>query len=191
MRAPRGKQLEAAWNRRFEDYAAQLSTPGRGVEASRRGSAAAGVCVDAESALAAAAAKRETVATRKASQLALEALAPALPELLGGSADLTGSNLTKWNAAKPLRADALDGRHINYGVREFGMSAIANGIALHGGYHPVRRHLPRLFRLRAQRRAHGGADEAARHLSSSRMTRSASAKTGRRTRPSSTRPACD
>ena len=87
-------------------------------------------------ALVAAEAKRESVATRKASQLALEALAPVLPELIGGSADLTGSNLTKWSAAKALRPDALDGRHINYGVREFGMSAIANGIALHGGYIP-------------------------------------------------------
>jgi transketolase len=83
-----------------------------------------------------AATKRETVATRKASQFALDALAPALPELLGGSADLTGSNLTRWSGARALRSDALDGRHINYGVREFGMSAIANGVALHGGFLP-------------------------------------------------------
>jgi transketolase len=68
--------------------------------------------------------------------LALEALAPALPEFLGGSADLTGSNLTKWSKAKALTPEALDGRHIHYGVREFGMSAIANGIALHGGFIP-------------------------------------------------------
>ena len=82
--------------------------------------------------------RRETVATRKASQLALEALTPALPELLGGSADLTGSNLTKTGASQTAahRRGAQSGRHINYGVREFGMSAIANGIALHGGYIP-------------------------------------------------------
>ena len=80
--------------------------------------------------------KREAVATRKASQLALEALAPALPEIIGGSADLTGSNLTKWSKTRPLRPDHLDGRHINYGVREFGMCAIANGLAAHGGFIP-------------------------------------------------------
>ena len=82
---------------------------------------------------------RESVATRKASQLAIERLAEVLPELLGGSADLTGSNLTKWGKAVPLRFgdDGMSpGRHINYGVREFGMCAIANGIVLHGGFLP-------------------------------------------------------
>ena len=80
------------------------------------------------------------VATRKASQLALDALAPALPELFGGSADLTGSNLTNTSHTPNLRFDAAGvgngGRHINYGVREFGMAAIMNGVALHGGYIP-------------------------------------------------------
>src|SRR5690606_11813665 len=78
-------------------------------------------------------------ATRKASQLALTAYAAMLPEMLGGSADLTGSNLTDWKGVEPVRAGeaALHaGRHINYGVREFGMAAIMNGIALHGGYLP-------------------------------------------------------
>ncbi len=79
--------------------------------------------------------KAETIATRKASQNAIEALAPALPEFLGGSADLTGSNLTNWKACQAVRAHQW-GNHINYGVREFGMSAIMNGIALHGGYIP-------------------------------------------------------
>jgi transketolase len=79
--------------------------------------------------------KAETIATRKASQNAIEALAPALPEFMGGSADLTGSNLTNWSSCKPVRGDQW-GNHINYGVREFGMSAIMNGIALHGGYIP-------------------------------------------------------
>ncbi|MDR0275078.1 MAG: transketolase, partial [Burkholderiaceae bacterium] len=85
-------------------------------------------------------------ATRKASQIALETLTAALPELLGGSADLTGSNLTQTAATAPLRfdeqgcviktAEGQIGRHINYGVREFGMAAIMNGVALHGGYIP-------------------------------------------------------
>ena len=89
-----------------------------------------------DQAIAAASEKREAVSTRKASLLALEAIAPALPEIIGGSADLTGSNYTKWSKTGALRPDHLDGRHINYGVREFGMCAISNGIALHGGYMP-------------------------------------------------------
>ena len=84
----------------------------------------------------------QTVATRKASQLALNCLGPALPELIGGSADLTGSNLTAWKGVENLRpspdnaSDLNGGRHINYGVREFGMAAIMNGLALHGGFIP-------------------------------------------------------
>ena len=76
-----------------------------------------------------------TIATRKASQVAIERVARALPELLGGSADLTHSNLTDWPGCGAVRADQF-GRHINWGVREFGMSAALNGIALHGGYVP-------------------------------------------------------
>ncbi|HZW12246.1 MAG TPA: transketolase [Noviherbaspirillum sp.] len=79
--------------------------------------------------------KKETIATRKASQNAIQALAPVLPEFLGGSADLTGSNLTNWKECVAVRADQA-GNHINYGVREFGMAAVMNGIALHGGYIP-------------------------------------------------------
>jgi transketolase len=85
-------------------------------------------------------AKAETVASRKASQIALEIFTKALPELLGGSADLTGSNLTNTSSTPPLRFDAEGkgngGRHINFGVREFGMAAVMNGIALHGGFIP-------------------------------------------------------
>ncbi len=83
--------------------------------------------------------ERTSVATRKASQLALNHLAPAVPELLGGSADLTGSNLTNWDKVSTLRVDGEGfhaGRYIHYGVREFGMAAIANGIVVHGGYIP-------------------------------------------------------
>ena len=81
----------------------------------------------------------ETLASRKASQQAITALVELLPEMLGGSADLTGSNFTDWNGVAPVRAGAAGvkfGRHINYGVREFGMAAIMNGMALHGGYLP-------------------------------------------------------
>jgi transketolase len=83
--------------------------------------------------------ERGAVATRKASQLALERLAEAVPEMVGGSADLTGSNLTRWSKAAALRVGDdgfAPGRHVNFGVREFGMSAIANGMALHGGLIP-------------------------------------------------------
>jgi len=80
-------------------------------------------------------AKKETIATRKASQNAIQAYAQVLPEFLGGSADLTGSNLTNWKECIAVRADQ-PGNHINYGVREFGMSAMMNGITLHGGYIP-------------------------------------------------------
>ena len=79
--------------------------------------------------------KQETIATRKASQNAIQAFAGTLPEFLGGSADLTGSNLTNWKECVAVRHNQA-GNHINYGVREFGMSAIMNGIALHGGYLP-------------------------------------------------------
>ena len=132
----RGRRLESAWNERFDAYARQF--PQEAAELKRRvaGDLPREYASVLTAAIDAAAARRDTLATRKASQLALEALAPALPELLGGSADLTGSNLTKWSKAKALTPEALDGRHIHYGVREFGMSAIANGIALHGGFIP-------------------------------------------------------
>jgi transketolase len=131
-----GAEREAAWKKLFHAYSARF--PQEAGEFNRRlGTALPGNYRSTlDAALASAAEKREAVATRKASQLALEALAPALPEMLGGSADLTGSNLTKWSKAAAMRPNALNGRHINYGVREFGMCAIANGVALHGGFLP-------------------------------------------------------
>ena len=77
-------------------------------------------------------AKGETIASRKASQNTLNAFGPLLPEMLGGSADLAGSNLTLWKGCKGVQ-DHADGNYVYYGVREFGMSAIMNGVALHGG----------------------------------------------------------
>ena len=130
-----GAQFEAEWNAHFAAFSAQH--PDKAAELKRRMSSTLPDNFDAtvKAAIATCVEKKETIATRKASQNAIQALAPALPEFLGGSADLTGSNLTNWKESIAMRADH-PGNHINYGVREFGMSAIMNGIALHGGYLP-------------------------------------------------------
>ncbi len=134
-----GERRQSRWDGLFEEY--QQRFPELAAEFRRRmqGELPAGFEASVTAAVASANQKRESMATRKASQLALETLAEAAPEMVGGSADLTGSNLTKWSKAAPLRVgdDGFSpGRHINFGVREFGMSAIANGIALHGGFIP-------------------------------------------------------
>ncbi|MCK6425492.1 MAG: transketolase [Burkholderiaceae bacterium] len=141
-----GAKAEAAWDKRFAAYA--KAYPELAAEFTRRmaGALPADFAEIAVEAVAAAHEKAETVATRKASQIALEVFTAKLPELLGGSADLTGSNLTNTKSTPNLRFDAagavvkndagVGGRHINYGVREFGMAAIMNGVALHGGYIP-------------------------------------------------------
>ena len=97
---------------------------------------------------------RPKIATRQSSQKALEALVPATPELIGGSADLTGSNLTLVKGMGSVSAGNFAGRYIHYGVREHGMAAAANGIALHGGLIPYDRHLLRLHRLHAAGDSH-------------------------------------
>jgi transketolase len=141
----KGDELESEWDRRFAAYRAEH--PELAAEFVRRmkGELPANFTQMAADAIAAANTKAETVASRKASQLALEAFTAALPELLGGSADLTGSNLTNTKSTPPLRFDQSGevvrnegkiGRHVNYGVREFGMAAIMNGVALHGGFIP-------------------------------------------------------
>lgn len=134
-----GAQAQAAWQKTFEAYAAKF--PAEAAEFMRRmkGALPANFAVTAQKLLAATNEKAETVASRKASQQAITALVENLPEMLGGSADLTGSNFTDWKGVAPVRASANGlqfGRHINYGVREFGMAAIMNGMALHGGYLP-------------------------------------------------------
>ena len=131
----KGAALEAQWNATFAVYQAQF--PELAAEFTRRmaGEMPANFAAIAEKVVRHANAKAETVATRKASQLAIEGFAAQLPEMLGGSADLTGSNLTNWSGSKALSA-TKPGNYIYYGVREFGMTAIANGIALHGGYIP-------------------------------------------------------
>ncbi|HEY0062142.1 MAG TPA: transketolase [Telluria sp.] len=130
-----GASREAAWNDKFAAYRA--AHPAEAAELERRMSGALPANFDAvlAGAIAACVDKKENIATRKASQNAIQALAPALPEFLGGSADLTGSNLTNWKECVALRS-GKPGNHINYGVREFGMSAIMNGVALHGGFIP-------------------------------------------------------
>jgi transketolase len=151
----KGEAEQAEWDKRFAAYRA--ACPELAAEFSRRmqGELPANFAQVAVDAAVAAHAKAETVASRKASQLALEAFTAALPEMLGGSADLTGSNLTNTKSTPPLRFDLAGdvkladspadpsgnplrriGRHINYGVREFGMAAVMNGISLHGGYIP-------------------------------------------------------
>ena len=145
-----GAAAESVWNERYAAYA--KAHPELADEFTRRmaGDLPKGFAQTAVDAVIAAHTKAETVASRKASQIALEAFTAALPELLGGSADLTGSNLTNTSHTAPLRmaddgspirgqtseGSARPGRHINYGVREFGMAAVMNGIALHGGYIP-------------------------------------------------------
>jgi transketolase len=135
-----GQAAQARWQATFASYKA--AHPELAAELARRmaGDLPAGFAQAAVDAAVAAQTKAETVASRKASQIALEAFTKALPELLGGSADLTGSNLTNTSSTPALRFDAdgesNGGRHINYGVREFGMAAIMNGIALHGGFIP-------------------------------------------------------
>ena len=130
-----GAALETDWKRRFDTY--RVADPGAAAELLRRlaGELPADFADRASKLIAQANTKAETIATRKASQLAIEAFAPALPEMLGGSADLTGSNLTSWKNALQLLG-AGTGHHISYGVREFGMAAIMNGLALHGGFIP-------------------------------------------------------
>ncbi|MGH8778001.1 transketolase [Paraburkholderia sp.] len=135
----RGASAEADWTARFDAYrarhpdeAAEFERRVRGVLPVQWRDAVRALVRDADLAA-------ESIATRKASQQAIGALARALPELLGGSADLTGSNLTDWKAAVDVRTDAAGlqgGNYLHYGVREFGMSAVMNGIALHRGYIP-------------------------------------------------------
>ena len=142
----KGDKLEQHWNHQFTAYAS--AHPELAVEFKRRmaGDLPQNFHQTVVDVVVAANTKAETLASRKASQLALEALTAAIPELLGGSADLTGSNLTNTKSTPNVRFDLAGdvvkdehgrgGRHINYGVREFGMAAIMNGITLHGGFIP-------------------------------------------------------
>jgi len=131
----RGATLQSGWAGRFAAYRAEH--PALATEFQRRmaGDLPAGFDAKVAQALAALTEKATAVATRKASQLALDALAPTLPELFGGSADLTGSNLTNFKGCTVAGRDK-PGNHMSWGVREFGMAAALNGMALHGGFIP-------------------------------------------------------
>ena len=141
-----GKNNEQAWNDTFAAYKAKFPDLAKEFVRRMKGDLPKNFNQIAFDTVVAAHTKAETVASRKASQLALESFTAALPEMLGGSADLTGSNLTNTKSTPSLRFDlngdvvvneaGQGGRHINYGVREFGMAAIMNGVALHGGYIP-------------------------------------------------------
>jgi transketolase len=142
----KGDKLEAEWNKRFAAYRAAHPELAAEFERRMKGELPRNFAQVALEAATSAQAKAETVASRKASQIALEIFTAAMPEMLGGSADLTGSNLTNTKSTPSLRIDLAGnvkktedgkiGRHINYGVREFGMAAVMNGITLHGGYIP-------------------------------------------------------
>lgn len=129
-----GEKREQQWDQQFAAYQAQY--PELAAEFSRRvtGELPQDWASKSQQYIEQLQANPENVATRKASQNALNAFGPLLPELMGGSADLAGSNLTIWNGCKGLEANDASGNYIYYGVREFGMSAIMNGISLHGGF---------------------------------------------------------
>ena len=132
----KGADAENEWNKRFAAYEAEF--PALASEFKRRmaGELPEDFAEKASEFIREVATKGETIASRKASQNCLNAFGPLLPELLGGSADLAGSNLTLWKGCKPVVAEDASGNYMYYGVREFGMAAIMNGVALHGGLIP-------------------------------------------------------
>jgi len=131
----KGQGLETLWSNKFAEYKAAFPAEAAEFERRIKGDLPGNWNAHVDQAVAAVNAKAETVATRKSSQIAINALAPVLPEFLGGSADLTGSNLTNWTGCHHVKGTSV-GNYISYGVREFGMSAIMNGMALHGGLIP-------------------------------------------------------
>ena len=132
----KGAAAQAEWEQAFAAY--EKAEPELAAELKRRmaGELPADFSEKAQAYIQECQDKGETVASRKASQNTLNAYGPMLPELLGGSADLAGSNLTIWNGSKPLTKEDASGNYVYYGVREFGMAAIMNGVALHGGFVP-------------------------------------------------------
>jgi len=131
----RGSAMEAEWNAKFAQYRSAYPKEAAEFERRMKGELPAGWAQHTAAVIERINTKGESIASRKASQNAIEALAAMLPELLGGSADLTGSNLTNWSGSKRITREA-GGNYVSYGVREFGMAAIMNGIAVHGGYIP-------------------------------------------------------
>ena len=132
----KGSKAEQAWNDKFAKYKAAFPALAADFERRMRGELPKDWAEKSAEFVKAVNAKKETIATRKASQNAIAGYAPMLPELLGGSADLASSNLTMVKTSKPISSTVSDGNYVYYGVREFGMSAIMNGITLHGGFIP-------------------------------------------------------
>ena len=130
----RGIAAQADWTKRLSEYRDAYPELSGEFERRMAGQLPTEFDAAADAYIADCLASMEKIASRKASQNSLNAYGPMLPELLGGSADLAGSNLTIWSGSKPITAEDADGNYIYYGVREFGMSAIMNGIALHGGF---------------------------------------------------------
>lgn len=131
----KGQQAEAAWDAVFAQYQAKYPTEAAELLRRLNGDLPADFVAKADEFIAQTNEKAETIATRKASQNTLQAFGPLLPELLGGSADLAGSNLTLWKGCQGVQENPA-GNYVYYGVREFGMTAMANGVALHGGFIP-------------------------------------------------------
>ncbi|WP_017167709.1 transketolase [Xanthomonas phaseoli] len=131
-----GTLRQAEWEQLFDKYAKQYASEADELTRRSHGELPADFIAKADAYIAKAQEEGQTIASRKASQLAIEAFAPLLPELIGGSADLAHSNLTLWKASKSVATDDPDANYVYYGVREFGMTAIANGLALHGGFIP-------------------------------------------------------
>ncbi|MBB2804076.1 transketolase [Xanthomonas arboricola] len=131
-----GTLRQAEWEQLFDKYGKQYAAEAAELTRRSHGELPADFIVQADAYIAKAQQDGQTIASRKASQLAIEAFAPLLPELIGGSADLAHSNLTLWKASKSVATDDPDANYVYYGVREFGMTAIANGLALHGGFIP-------------------------------------------------------
>lgn len=134
--AESGTILENEWEERFAEYSKAYPAEARELIRRYTGELPADFSANADTYIKELQEKGETIASRKASQNALNAFGPLLPELMGGSADLAGSNLTLWSGCKGVTKDDASGNYMFYGVREFGMSAIMNGIALHGGFIP-------------------------------------------------------
>ena len=132
----KGLATEAEWDQRFAAYSAEFPELANELVRRLAGDLPADFSEKASAYIAEVAAKGETIASRKASQNTLNAFGPLLPEFLGGSADLAGSNLTLWKGCKGVTAEDASGNYMYYGVREFGMSAIMNGVSLHGGLVP-------------------------------------------------------
>ena len=131
-----GAKVENDWNNRFENYRSEFPELAADFERRIVGELPRDWAQKSQAFVHQVNEKGETIASRKASQNTLNGFGPLLPELMGGSADLAGSNLTLWSGCKDVSAKGYDGNYIHYGVREFGMSAIMNGITVHGGFKP-------------------------------------------------------